>query len=72
MAFNYYSEELNHKKKSDEFAVFSIPGYDFAICYTSFQRYNFCAFDSELNALYVNSNIKPNYKTNINHTTLPL
>ena len=57
--------ELNHKKKSDEFAVFSIPGYDFAICYTSFQRYNFCAFDSELNALYVNSNIKPNYKTNM-------
>ena len=57
--------ELDHKKDSDEFAVFSIPGYDFAICYTSFRRYNFCAFDSQVNALYINSNIKTNYKTNI-------
>lgn len=57
--------ELNHIKDSDEFTVFSIPGYDFAICYNSFSRYNFCAFDSKLNALYINSNIKTNYKTNI-------
>jgi hypothetical protein len=57
--------QLNHTKDSDEFTVFSIPGYDFAICYNSFSRYNFCAFDSKLNALYINSNIKTNYKTNI-------
>jgi hypothetical protein len=57
--------ELNHKKQSDEFTIFSIPGYDFAISYTSFKRYNFCTFDNKLNALYVNSNIKPNYKTNM-------
>jgi hypothetical protein len=57
--------ELNHLKQSDEFTIFSIPGYDFAVSYTSFKRYNFCAFDSNLNALYINSNIKPNYKTNI-------
>ena len=64
---SFYPDELqlNHLKESDEFAVFSIPGYDFAICYTSFKRYNFCAFDSELNALYLNSNIKTNYKTNM-------
>lgn len=64
---SFYPDELqlNHTKESDEFAVFSIPGYDFAICYTSFKRYNFCAFDSELNALYINSNIKTNYKTNM-------
>lgn len=59
---------LNHTKDSDEFTVFSIPGYDFAICYNSFSRYNFCAFDSKLNALFVNSNIKTNYKTNITVT----
>jgi hypothetical protein len=59
---------LDHTKDSDEFTVFSIPGYDFAICYNSFARYNFCAFDSKLNALYVNSNIKTNYKTNITIT----
>lgn len=56
---------LNHEKVSDEFTVFSIPGWDFAICYNSFSRYNFCTFDSKKNALYVNSIIKPNYKTNM-------
>lgn len=56
---------LNHEKESDEFTAFSIPGWDFAICYNSFSRYNFCAFDTLHNSLYVNSNIKPNYKTNM-------
>ena len=56
---------LNHKKESDEFTIFSVPGWDFAICYNSFSRYNFCAFDNKKNALYVNSFIKPNYKTNM-------
>lgn len=57
--------ELNHLKDSDEYTIFSVPGYDLAISYTSFRRYNFCAFDNKKNALYVNSNIKPNYKTNM-------
>ena len=56
---------LNHEKESDEFTAFSIPGYDFGISYTSFLRYNFCSFDSKLEPYYVNSNIKPNYKTNM-------
>jgi hypothetical protein len=56
---------LNHEKESDEFTAFSIPGWDFAICYNSFSRYNFCSFDISQNALYVNSFIKPNYKTNM-------
>lgn len=56
---------LDHTKESDEFSVFSIPGYDFAISYTSFLRYNFCCFDSKLEPFYVNSPIKTNYKTNI-------
>lgn len=64
---SFYPEKLilDHTKESDEFTVFSIPGYDFAICFNSFSRYNFCAFDDKLNALYVNSKIKPNYKTNM-------
>jgi hypothetical protein len=57
--------ECNHLRKSDEYTVFSVPGYDFAICYNSFSRYNFAAFDYKQNVLYVNSNIKTNYKTNI-------
>ena len=59
---------LNPTKTSDEFTIFSIPGYDFAISYTSFGRYNFCAFDNKLTAVYLNSDIRPNYKTNITIT----
>ena len=57
--------QLNHEKKSDEFTAFSIPGYDFALGYTSFSRYNFCFFDSFKEPFYVNSNIKKNYKTDM-------
>jgi hypothetical protein len=59
---------LNPTKTSDEFTIFSIPGYDFAISYTSFGRYNFCAFDNKLTAVYLNSDIRPTYKTNITIT----
>lgn len=64
---SFYPEKivLDHNRESDEFTVFSIPGWDFAICYNSFMRYNFCAFDSLRNPRYVNSKIKTNYKTNM-------
>jgi hypothetical protein len=52
-------------KQVDYYTIFSIPGYDTSISFNSFSRYNFCTFDEDRNALYVNSNIKPNYKTNI-------
>lgn len=62
----------NHLSQTDDYRVFSIPGYDFSISYNSFSRYNFCTFDEDKNALYVNSKIKSNYKTNmcvtINHS----
>jgi len=59
---------LNHESDTDSFTVFSIPGWDFAISYNSFSRYNFCTFDSLSNVLYVNSKIKTNYRTNITVT----
>jgi hypothetical protein len=64
---SFYPDSIffNDAKPSDEFTVFSIPGYDLAISYTSFLRYNFCMFDSEHTPYFVNSNIKPNYKTNM-------
>lgn len=65
ISFNPDDVEFNHLKPSDEFTVFSIPGYDFAICFNSFLRYNFCMFDNKMVPFYVNSNIKTNYKTNI-------
>jgi len=60
--------KLDHTKQSDEFTIFSIPGYDFAISYTSFNRYNFCVFDSTRKAIYLNSEILPTYRTNITLT----
>lgn len=57
--------KLNHAKPVDEFTVFSIPGWDFAIYYSSFLRYNFCTFDSEKKIIWVNSEIKPTYHTNM-------
>ena len=55
----------DHTKEMDYYTIFSIPGYDTSISFNSFSRYNFCTFDEGKNALYVNSNIKINYKTNI-------
>jgi hypothetical protein len=55
----------DYDKDSDYYTVFSIPGYDTSISFNSFSRYNFLTFDEERNALYVNSSIKTNYKTNI-------
>lgn len=64
---SFYPDKLlmDHTAVSDTYTVFSIPGWDFAISFNSFSRYNFCTFDELSNVLYVNSNIKPNYKTNI-------
>lgn len=55
----------DYTKSVDYYTLFSIPGYDTSISFNSFSRYNFCTFDEDKNAVYVNSNIKPNYKTNI-------
>ena len=65
ISFSPENIKFNHTKSVDEFTVFSIPGWDFAIYYSSFLRYNFSAFDSEKNILYVNSEIKPTYHTNM-------
>ena len=37
---------FNHRADSDKFSLFSIPGYDFSISYTSFNRYKLEYFDS--------------------------
>lgn len=64
---SFYPDNIicDHSKDSDNYNVFTIPGYDFAISYNSFSRYNFVTFDRNENVLYVNSKIKKNYKTNI-------
>ena len=62
---NFYPNGIyfDPTKDSDMYTVFSIPGYDFSISYTSFLRYNFCIFDSDKNPIYVNSSIKREHLT---------
>jgi hypothetical protein len=53
----------NVEKYDDTFAVFSIPGMDFCINFNSYSRYNFEIYDEKEDIVYINSDIKPNYKT---------
>jgi hypothetical protein len=64
---SFYPENFvcDHTKETDEFSVFSIPGYDTIIGHNSFSRYSFITFTSSGNVIYFNSNIKTNYKTTI-------
>jgi len=64
LSFNPIGMMYDPEKDLDNFTAFSIPGYDTAISYNSFMRYNFCTFDEEGKAYYVNSEINPNYQTN--------
>jgi hypothetical protein len=65
LSFNPNNFVFDHNKEGDIYTVFSIPGWDFAIFCNSFLRYSFCAFDNELKPFYVNTEIKPLYKTNM-------
>ena len=48
---------LDHEKESDRYTIFSIPGYDFNVFYSSFKRYNVEIFDSETEIHTINSHI---------------
>jgi hypothetical protein len=50
---------------SDDFNVFTIPGYDFSISYNSYSRYNICLFNKNNEALFINSKIIKDYYTNL-------
>jgi hypothetical protein len=53
------------ERYDDTFAAFSIPGLDLCINFNSYSRYNFEIYDEKENIIYINSDIKPNYKTTI-------
>lgn len=66
--FVSFSPEYIHcdvNKYDDTFSIFTIPGLDLSINYNSYSRYNFEIYDEDENIIYINSDIKPNYKTNI-------
>jgi hypothetical protein len=63
---SFYPDDIicDHKKDTDYYTIFSIPGYDTSISYNSFSRYCFLTFDSNKESIFLNSKIKTNYKTN--------
>jgi len=64
---SFYADEIycDHKKYDDTYNIFTIPGLDLAINYNSYSRYNFEIYDDNENIIYINSDIKTNYQTNI-------
>lgn len=64
---SFYPDNIicNHEKYDDTYAVFCVPGTDLLISYNSYGRYNFEVYDNDLNVIYVNSEKKVNYKTNM-------
>lgn len=70
----FYPDDIlcDHLKYDDTYSVFGIPGFDFLISYNSYKRYNFEIYDNEKNIIYINSDIKTNYKTNICVTIDPI
>lgn len=64
---SFYPDDIKckHGDYDDTFSVFTIPGLDLSINYNSYSRYNFEIYDEDEDIVYVNSDIKPNYKTNI-------
>lgn len=50
---------------SDDYNIFTIPGYDFSISYNSYSRYNVCLFNKNKEAIFVNTKIIKDYYTNI-------
>lgn len=55
----------NPDKIDDTYAVLGIPGHDFQISYNSYSKYNFEMYDSKGEICVINTDFKPNYKTNI-------
>jgi hypothetical protein len=71
---SFYPDEITCQleKYDDTFSALTIPGTDLSINYNSYSRYNFEMYDSRKNVIYVSSQIKTNYKTNICVTISPI
>lgn len=64
---SFFPDDLVYdpSKDVDVYTVFSLPGYDTAISYNSFKRYNFVTFNDSDDSFYINTEITTNYQTNI-------
>jgi hypothetical protein len=59
------------EKYDDTYSVLTVPGHDLTINFNSYSRYNFEIYDESEQINYINSDIRPNYKTNIVATINP-
>ena len=57
--------KLDTTQENDRNVVFTIPGYDFALIYDSFNRYCLEIFDRRGEMFTIATRIKPEYKTNL-------
>lgn len=62
----------DHEKYDDTYCIFSVPGLDMNINFNSYSRYNFEIYDENQKIIYINSELKSNYKTTICVTINPI
>jgi hypothetical protein len=62
----------DHTKYDDTYSIFTIPELDLTINYNSYSRYNFVTYDVNRDLIFINSDIKTNYSTNITVTINPI
>ena len=70
---SFYPDEIecDKTKYDDTYCILSIPKHDLSISYNSYKRYGFVTYNGERQPIHLNSEIKPNYKTNIAITINP-
>jgi hypothetical protein len=70
---SFYPDNIlcDDKRYDDTYCILSIPKFDLWISYNSYKRYDFVLYGSEKDVVYINSEIKPNYKTTIAVTINP-
>ena len=65
VSFDPEPYKLDTTKANDRNVIFTIPGYDFALIYDSFNRYCVEIFDRRGEMTTIATRIKPEYKTNL-------
>lgn len=64
---SFYPDNVicDYLKYDDKFVIFSSPRNKLSISYNSYKKYNFELYDVNDDVIYINSDVKINYKTNI-------
>lgn len=71
VSFMPYGIKCDNKEVTDEYSIFSIPGYDMTLTYNSFKRYRFETWTSNTECLSIHSEHLPPFHTNFTITINP-